>query len=61
MERVQMSKIHNGHRIGHQPEERPHHQYHEYTRAPIKAAHSNHQNQAESFQSLCPDYFPVQQ
>ena len=36
MERVQMSKIHNGHRIGHQPEERPHHQYHEYTRALLK-------------------------
>ena len=36
---------------------RLHHQYHEDTRAPAKVAHSNHPNQAESFQSLCQSIF----
>ena len=33
----------------------------EDTRAATKVAHSNHQNKAEFFQSLCPEYCPMQQ
>ena len=33
----------------------------EDTRAATKVAHSNHQNKAEFFESLCPEYCPMQQ
>ena len=32
----------------------------EDTTAPTKVSHNNHQNKAEYFKSLCPEYFPVQ-